>query len=157
MEPRDLAFEIARIIDDRKGHDIAILDLRGISDITEFFVIATGDNNRMVDAIVDEIENRLRPVGIHAYAIEGREGEERNTWDLMDFGPVIVHVFQPAARAFYRLERLWGDAPRIEYEDGRIVDGFTVIPDRQSADSENADRDALDAALAAAEELIEEE
>lgn len=153
MEPKDLAFEIARIIDDRKGHDIAILDLRGISDIAEFFVVATGDNNRMVDAIVDEIENRLRPAGVFAYAIEGRED---NTWDLMDFGSVIVHVFQPEARAFYRLERLWGDAPRLEYEDGRVSEGATVTPDRQSADSEDADRDAFDAALAAAEELIEE-
>ncbi len=153
MEPKDLAFEIARIIDDRKGHDIAILDLRGISDIAEFFVVATGDNNRMVDAIVDEIENRLRPAGVFAYAIEGRED---NTWDLMDFGSVIVHVFQPEARAFYRLERLWGDAPHLEYEDGRVSEGATVTPDRQSADSESADRDAFDAALAAAEELIEE-
>ena len=153
MEPQDLAYEIARIIDDRKGHDIAILDLREVSDIAEYFVIATGDNNRMVDAIVDEIENRLRPAGIHAFAIEGRED---NTWDLMDFGNVIVHVFQPEARAFYRLERLWGDAPRIEYEDGRITEGVTVDPDRQSAESENADQDAFDAAVAAAEELINE-
>lgn len=153
MEPKDLCYEIARIIDDRKGHDIAILDLREVSDIAEYFVIATGDNNRMVDAIVDEIENRLRPAGIHAFAIEGRED---NTWDLMDFGNVIVHVFQPEARAFYRLERLWGDAPRIEYEDGRITEGATVDSDRQSAESENADQDAFDAAVAAAEELINE-
>ena len=74
----------------------------------------------------------------------------------MDFGNVIVHVFQPEARAFYRLERLWGDAPRIEYEDGRITEGVTVDPDRQSAESENADQDAFDAAVAAAEELINE-
>ena len=97
MEPQDLAYEIARIIDERKGHDIVILDLSGVSDIAERFVIATGDNNRMVDAIVDEIENQLREKGIRAFAIEGRED---NTWDLMDFGHVIVHIFQPEARAF---------------------------------------------------------
>lgn len=153
MESKDLALEIARIIDDRKGHDIAIIDLRGLTDIAEFFVVATGDNNRMVDAIVDEIENRLRPAGITAFAIEGRED---NTWDLMDFGAVIVHVFQPAARSFYRIERLWGDAPRIEYTDGTVVEGVPGASDRQDADSENADRDAFEAALSAAEELIRE-
>lgn len=153
MESKDLAFEIARIIDDRKGHDIAILDLRGVSDMAEFFVVATGDNNRMVDAIVDEIENRLRVQDVRAFAIEGRED---NTWDLMDFGSVIVHVFQPEARSFYRLERLWGDAPRIEFVDGAISEATTATTDRQSLDSESADRDAFDAAMAAAEELIEE-
>ncbi len=118
MDSKELALEIARIADDRMGHDVVVLDLRGIADISDFFVIATGDNNRMVDAIVDEIENRLRPLGVTAFAIEGRED---NTWDLMDFGSVFVHVFQPAARDFYRLERLWGDAPRLEYLDGAAV------------------------------------
>ena len=154
MEFKDLAFEIARIIDDRKGHDIVIMDLRGVSDITEFFVIATADNNRAVDAVIDEIENRLRPLDIRAFAIEGRED---NVWDLMDFGGVIVHVFQPEARNFYRLERLWGDAPRIEFEDGAVVTEVAGDEaDRQSAESESADRDAYEAAVAAAEELIDE-
>lgn len=153
MESKDLAFEIARIIDDRKGHDIVLLDLRGVADIAEFFVIATGDSNRMVDAIVDEIENRLRPHDIRAFAIEGRED---NTWDLMDFGSVVVHVFQPEARSFYRLERLWGDAPRIEYNEGDVTETAPSETDRQSADSENADQDAFDAAVAAAEQLIDE-
>lgn len=153
MESKDLAFEIARIIDSRMGHDIAIIDLRGLTDVAEFFVIATGDNNRMVDAIVDEIENRLRPQGIRAFAIEGRED---NTWDLMDFGGVLVHVFQPEARAFYRLERLWGDAPRLEFADGDVTACEACESDRQSAESENADQDAFEAAVAAAEELISE-
>ena len=151
MEPQDLAYEIARIIDERKGHDIVILDLSGVSDIAERFVIATGDNNRMVDAIVDEIENQLREKGIRAFAIEGRED---NTWDLMDFGHVIVHIFQPEARAFYRLERLWGDAPRTRYIDGEVVGSQTEDHDRQSSDSENADADAFEAAMEAAERLI---
>lgn len=147
MEPKDLAYEIARVIDERKGHDIVLLDLRGISDITEFFLVATGDNARMVDGIVDEVENRLRPHGVRALAVEGRED---NTWDLMDFGSLIVHVFQPEARAYYRLERLWGDAPRIEFEEGLPVSQEPTGSDRQSPDSESADADALDAAEAAA-------
>ena len=115
MEPKELALDIARIIDEKKGHDIVALELAGISDIADYFVIATADNNRLVDAIVDEIENQLRPKGELPFAIEGRQD---NVWALMDFGSVIVHVFQPQARDFYRLERLWGDAPRILFEDG---------------------------------------
>lgn len=151
MESQDLAYEIARIIDDKKGHDIVVLDLAGISDIAEAFVIATGDNNRMVDAIVDEIENRLREKGICAFAVEGRED---NTWALMDFGAVIVHVFQPQARSFYRLERLWGDAPRFAYAEGELVPEDAPGHDRQDPDSQNADKDAFEAALKAAERLI---
>ena len=147
MESQDLAYEIARVIDDKKGHDIVILDLKDVCDIAEYFVIATGDNNRMVDAIVDEIENRLREKDIHAFAIEGRED---NTWDLMDFGHVIVHVFQPEARAFYRLDRLWGDAPRMTYVDGVLEEEAPGSHDRQDPASENADRDAYLAARKAA-------
>ncbi len=133
MDSKELALEIARIADDRMGHDIVVLDLRNIADISDFFVIATGDNNRMVDAIVDEIENRLRPLGVTAFAIEGRED---NTWDLMDFGSVLVHVFQPAARDFYRLERLWGDAPRLDYLDGAAVEVEPLGSDREPDSSQ---------------------
>jgi ribosome-associated protein len=154
MESKDLAYELARIIDDKKGYDITIIDLRGIADVAEFFVIATGANNRQVDAIVDEIENVLRDKGIRAFAIEGRED---NSWDLMDFGGVMVHVFQPEARAFYRLERLWGDAPRVDYVEGDVLEVEPGESDRQSSDSENAEQDAFDAAhLLATENLLAE-
>ena len=149
MESKDLAYEIARIIDDKKGHDIVILDLKGVCDIAEFFVIATGDNNRMVDAIVDEVENRLREKDIRPFAIEGRED---NTWDLMDFGNIIVHVFQPEARDFYRLDRLWGDAPRLSYVDGELAEEEPLEHDRQDPASEDADYDAYMAARQAAKQ-----
>lgn len=151
MESQDLAYEIARVIDDKKGHDIVVLDLEGVSDIAEKFVIATGDNNRMVDAIVDEVENRLREKSIRPFAVEGRED---NTWALLDFGHVIVHVFQPDARDFYRLERLWGDAPRYTFADGELVAEESFGHDRQDPDSYDADQDAFEAAMAAAERLI---
>ena len=128
MEPRELALEIARIIEDKKGEEIVILDLDGIADIARYFVIATGSNNRLVDAIVDEIENVLRPLGEHAFAIEGRED---NTWALMDFGNVIVHVFQPEARSYFRLEKLWGDAPRYAFWDGEAHQEQAIGSDRQ--------------------------
>ena len=71
MNSQELAYEVARIIDDKRGHDILIIDLRGIADIADFFVIGTGDNNRQVDAIVDEVENQLRPKDVRAVAIDG--------------------------------------------------------------------------------------
>lgn len=117
MEPRELVRAICRIIDEKQGTDILVQHLSGLSDITEYFVIATGANNRQVDAIADEIENALRPLGERAFAIEGRE---ECTWLLMDFGSVLVHLFQPETRSFYRLERLWGDAPRATFADGEL-------------------------------------
>lgn len=149
MNSQELAYEVARIIDEKLGHDILIIDLRGIADIADFFVIGTGDNNRKVDAIVDEIENQLRPKDVRAIAIDGRED---NTWDILDFGSVIAHVFQPEARAFYRLEKLWADAPRVEYSEGVITDLGKGTSDRQSAESEDADADAEAAAAIAAED-----
>ncbi|MBS5449639.1 MAG: ribosome silencing factor [Coriobacteriia bacterium] len=117
VEPLELVSNICRIIDEKQGSDVVVQDLRGLSDITEYFVIASAANNRLVDAIADEIENSLRPLGERAFAIEGRE---ECTWVLMDFGSVLVHLFQPEARAFYRLERLWGDAPRATVVDGEL-------------------------------------
>ena len=148
MDSQELAYELARIIDDKRGRDILIIDLRGIADIADFFVIGTGDNNRQVDAIVDEIENQLRPKDVHAVAIDGRED---NSWDIMDFGSVIAHIFQPQARAFYRLEKLWADAPRIEYVDGVATELGSARSDRQSPDSEDADADAEASAAELAE------
>lgn len=148
MNSQELAFEVARVIDDKRGHDILVIDLRGIADIADFFVIATGDNNRQVDAIVDEIENQLRPKDVRAVSIDGRED---NTWDIMDFGSVIAHIFQPQARAFYRLEKLWADAPRTEFVDGVATELDRGSSDRQSAESEDADADALASAEALAD------
>ena len=119
MEPKELAETIARIADDKQARDIEIFDLRGLCDITDFFVICTGGNARHVDSVVDEVENVLRPQGERAFAVEGRPDCE---WLLMDFGQVVVHVFQPDARAYYRLERMWGDAPRADMdEDGALT------------------------------------
>ena len=82
-----------------------------LSDVCDYFVLATGANNRQVDSIVDEIEEKVAEAcGEHPFSIEGRE---QKTWMLMDYGSVVVHVFTPEARDFYRLEKLWGDAPQL--------------------------------------------
>lgn len=111
------AVEVARVAavsaDDKKAEDVRVLDLTELSDVCDYFVIATGLNNRQVDAIVDEIEEKVAAAcgGEHPISIEGRE---ERSWILMDYGSVIVHVFTPEARDYYRLEKLWGDAPALQ-------------------------------------------
>jgi len=97
---------------EKKAFDLVALDLREIASFTEFFIIASGANQRQVQAIADEIEDKLkeqlkaRPVRTEGYA-----GAE---WLLMDYGDFIVHIFEQKAREFYDLERLWRDATRVE-------------------------------------------
>lgn len=96
----------------KKGEDVIALDLTALSDVCDYFVIATGLNNRQVDALVDEVEEKVAErLGEHPLSIEGRDGRQ---WVLMDYGSVLVHVFTPEARDYYRLEKLWADAPRLD-------------------------------------------
>lgn len=109
---RELAEAAARAASDKKAEDVVVLDLTELSDVCDFFVIATGSNTRLADAIVDEVEELVaKAYAEHPISIEGRD---ERTWMLMDYGSVLVHVMTPEARAFYRLERLWGDAPRLD-------------------------------------------
>jgi ribosome-associated protein len=105
-----LACDIAGHAADKKAEDIVVLAMGDAVSYTDFFVIATGANSRQTKAIAEEIEGKLR-ARRHAARVEGaREGE----WILIDFIDVVVHVFTPAARGFYRLETLWGDVPRLD-------------------------------------------
>jgi ribosome-associated protein len=96
---------------DKKALDVVVLDLRKGLAFTDFFVISTGANSRQVQAIADAIEEALRKKGLKPALTEGYS---RGEWILLDYFDFIVHVFQPAKREFYGLERLWGDAERIE-------------------------------------------
>jgi ribosome-associated protein len=97
---------------EKKASDLRVLDLREIASFAEFFVIATGSNQRQVQAICDEINERLKKqLGSRPVRIEGYSGAE---WLLMDYGDFIVHIFNTEAREFYDLERLWRDARRVE-------------------------------------------
>lgn len=98
---------------ERNAREPVILDLRGISDVTDFFLIATGDSDTHARAISENIVDRMREGGFRPLGIEGM-GQGR--WVLMDFAGIIVHVFLGPVRDFYRLERLWGDAPAVELE-----------------------------------------
>lgn len=98
---------------DKKAENIVVLDLRGLSDIADYFVICHGTSDRQVMAIADSIEDRLkRGFGLTPNSLEGRRNGE---WILMDYIDFVVHVFLEDKRDFYRLERLWGDAPQVDW------------------------------------------
>lgn len=101
-----LARQIADIAVDKKARDVVIIDLRPLTSITDYFVICTGAVGQHVKAIVDEIDDRLRPAEKPWHI----EGYQHLSWVLMDYVNVVVHVFNPEARAYYNLERLWADA-----------------------------------------------
>lgn len=108
----DLALAVADALDDKKALDIVLMDVGDLLQITEVFAVATGTSRRHVVTLGDEVADQLRAHGRKPLRVEGGEEGE---WVLLDFGDVIVHVFQEDARAFYDLERLWGDAPRIPW------------------------------------------
>jgi ribosome-associated protein len=95
---------------DKKAHDLVVLDLRPIATFTDYFLIASGTNARQVQAIADEITERLRREGTRAERIEGYKTAE---WVLVDYGDFIVHIFEDKARRFYDLERLWREGVRV--------------------------------------------
>lgn len=119
-EPLELATCIAQAADDRKATDLVALDLRELSDVADYFVICTANTARQADAVMDAIEERCREnLGVKPFAVEGRD---QKRWILMDYGSVVAHVFLPEVRDYYRLERLWGDAPTfalVEDEEGQ--------------------------------------
>jgi len=94
---------------EKKALDLTVLDLRGISSFTDFFVIATGANRRQVQAIADEVSDQLKRNGSPAARVEGYQNAE---WVLIDYGDFVVHVFDDKARRFYDLERLWRESRR---------------------------------------------
>jgi ribosome-associated protein len=99
---------------DKKALDVVVLDLRHTMAFTDFFLLCSGQNTRQVHAIADAVEEALRAVKVRPNHVEGYD---RGEWVLMDFFTFIVHVFTPQTRDFYSLERLWGDAERIEISD----------------------------------------
>jgi ribosome-associated protein len=103
----------AELLFDRKATDVSLLDLRGISSATDFFLLANGRSDTHVTAIADHLIDELKQTGFRPAGVEGLRG---GRWVLVDYVDFIVHVFHPAARDFYQLERLWGDAPIHELE-----------------------------------------
>jgi len=106
---------MAEAADEKKAFDILILDLRDLTYLADYFVICSASNTSQVGAIADQIMQVLATHEIHASHIEGQAGA---TWVLMDYGDVVVHIFDEQTRIYYSLEKLWNDAPRVPH---RIV------------------------------------
>lgn len=97
-------------MDDKKADDVVLLDVHQLLVITDVFVIASGSTRRQVQALIDGVEEALRDAGRKPLRREGRDDSQ---WVLLDYGDIVVHVFDDPTRAYYDLERLWGDAPRL--------------------------------------------
>lgn len=120
QDPRACALIAAKAADDKKATDIIVQEVGALSSIADYFVIATAANNRQVDAIIEEIEEQERlQAGIKPLH---REGIDAGTWALLDYGSFVVHVFQPEARDYYRLEDLWNDCPIVDLREAGITD-----------------------------------
>jgi ribosome-associated protein len=108
--PLDLAQRIVDVASDRQAQDIVLLDISQIASFADYFVICSGTSERQLKAIVDNVVETLEREGFHPVHTEGAPS---SGWVLIDYGSVIVHVFAPEERDYYRLERLWGEAPTI--------------------------------------------
>lgn len=104
----------ARIADDNRAKDIVLLDLRKATPLVDYFVIVTAGSRRQSSAIVIEIDQEMKKLGEHKLGIEG---SEEGRWALIDYGDFVVHVFSPEDRAYYALEDIWGDAPRLDWQE----------------------------------------
>ena len=104
-------------IEDLKGQRVVVLDLRGLNDATDFFVIASGTSDAHVRGIANSVLERLHRGGVHAHHVEG---VTTGRWVLLDFVDCVVHLFHPETRSFYQLERLWSDAPTVQIGASRL-------------------------------------
>jgi ribosome-associated protein len=111
-QAKEFAIAAAKIAEERHCTDIVVLDLRGLSPATDYFVIATGTSERQMRTVADEVSQMGREHSIQRF---GRAGYEQGRWILLDFVDVVVHLFDPEYRQFYDLELLWGDAERVDY------------------------------------------
>jgi ribosome-associated protein len=112
-EGRRTAQRAARAALDKKAADLTVLDVQGVSSVTDYFLVCSGKSTPHLRTIVDAIRTELKTDGIRPLHAEGRP---ESGWVLLDYGDVLVHVFLEATRAYYALERLWGDAPSVPIE-----------------------------------------
>jgi ribosome-associated protein len=106
MQPEELSQLATKALDDMKAEEIKVLDVRNLTDVTDFMIIASGRSNRHVRSMADKVIEAAKAAGIHPLGVEGQEQGE---WALVDLGDVVVHAMQPATRDFYQLEKLWSE------------------------------------------------
>ena len=100
----------ATVLVDHKATDVVVLDLRPVSDMTDYFIVASGSSDTHVRASAGHVMDTLKREGLEVQSVEGLE---QGRWVLLDYVDFVVHVFHPSLRTFYQLERLWGDAPAV--------------------------------------------
>ncbi len=114
LSAKEVAYEVTKALDAKKGMDIKLLKIDKVSTLADYFLICTGTSNTHVKTLCDYAEYTLEQLGEHML---GREGHRGNTWELLDYGSLVVHVFTEEARQFYSLERLWADAEQVDIRD----------------------------------------
>ena len=113
MTPKELALKAAEILYNKKAEDIKVIEVTEQTIVADYFVLATGTSSTHVKALADDVEYELEQIGVHDGHIEGRA----TGWVLLDYGAVLVHVFDRESRAYYNLERLWTDANLVDISD----------------------------------------
>lgn len=111
LTPKEIAYEVTKALDAKKGVDIKLLKIDRVSSLADYFLICTGTSNTHVKTLCDYAEFTMEQMG---EPMLSREGHRGNSWELLDFGTLVVHVFTEEARKFYDLERLWADAEVVD-------------------------------------------
>ena len=113
LESKEKAIRIAKILDDKKAEDLKVLEIKELTTMCDYFIICTGGSSLHVKALCDNVEEKMKEEGtspIH------NEGVNTAAWLLMDYGDVVVHIFDRESASFYNLERLWADAPKLDIQ-----------------------------------------
>ena len=119
LSAKEVAYAVTKALDEKKGMNIKLLKIDKISSLADYFLICTGTSNTHVKTLCDYAEFTMENLG---EKLLGREGHRGNTWELLDYGSLVVHVFTEDAREFYSLERLWADAEVVDLQG-------VVLPD----------------------------
>ena len=119
LSAKEVAYEVTKALDMKKGMNIKLLKIDQVSSLADYFLICTGTSNTHVKTLCDHAEYTLEQMG---ESLLGREGHRGNSWELLDYGSIVVHVFTEEAREFYSLERLWADAEDVDISSIIIAD-----------------------------------
>ena len=119
LSAKEVAIAVTKALDEKKGLNIQLLKIDKVSSLADYFLICTGTSGTHVKTLCDFAEYTLEQMG---ETLLGREGHRGNTWELLDYGTIVIHVFTEEARKFYDLERLWADAEQVDLKDIVIED-----------------------------------
>jgi len=111
MTSKDIVKKAVQILDSKKAEDIVVLDIQKLTSLGDYFVIASANNTTLVQTLAEEVEEKLSEAGVEPRKVEGATS---TMWILMDYNDVVIHIFYNQTREFYCLERLWGDAPKLD-------------------------------------------